>query len=127
MLRCLNHLDRNVVSDVEGQVRWQWHLRQAECPVVGDVVGADDLEGWHHNVRHVWWRDLARSVDADVDVEECVVVALEPAWLDGEGTAFDWPECSVCAHGHSAAWVGPLHSVDITSQYAIRDFAWYTD
>ena len=95
----LDDLDGGVVADVDARVDGQRHLRQAEGARVGFGGGADDLEGRHHRVRHV----ERHGAVAHVDVEEGGRVSGEPAWLDGDGAAFDGPERAVCRGGHAAA------------------------
>jgi len=50
----LNHLDGDVVANVEGHVCGQRDLRQADCAGVLDVRGASYREGWDDVVGHVW-------------------------------------------------------------------------
>jgi len=68
---------------------------------------APPLEDGQHDVRVV---ERLVAV-AHVDVEHGERVALEPARLDGHGTAFERPFGAVAGHGHAAAWVHPLHAI----------------
>lgn len=102
MHRRLDDLDRCVVAHIHRQVGGHPHLRQAEGSGVGLCRGTDDLEGWHHNVGHVWW-DCA---EAEVHVEEGFAMAGEPAGLQGHGAASCGPFCAVRGGGHAAAWEG---------------------
>ena len=101
MLRQHNHLNRRIVADLRLIVCRRRHLRKADArPRVGIVGGADDAGDGQHGVRHV-----ARvGADAEVDVEQGLVVAGEPAGLEGDGAAADGPGGAVGGGGHSAAW-----------------------
>jgi len=102
VLGYFDDLDGGIVADGGGEVGGQGHLRQAKGAVVGEVGGAGDLEDGQHDVRVV---ERLVAV-AHVDVEHGERVALEPARLDGHGTAFERPFGAVAGHGHAAAWEG---------------------
>ena len=78
----LHRLDGCVVPNLDGHVRGQRHLGQADGARVGVLAGADDLEDGHHGEGHVG-RAVVGSVgaEAQVHVEEGCRVALEPAGL----------------------------------------------
>jgi len=105
--RGLNDLDCGVVAHVDRQVGWYGDLWQADRARVGLGRGANDLEGRNHDVRHVRWN----CSQAQVHVDEGRGVALEPAWLDGDGAAADGPFGAIRGGGHSAARIHPLHAV----------------
>lgn len=106
----LDDLDGCVVASLDGGVDREGHLGQADGARVGVARGADDLEGVDHGVAHVGRAVEAGSelgpfvAEAHVDVDEGRRVALEPAWLEGDGAACCRPEGAVCCRGHAAAW-----------------------
>jgi hypothetical protein len=89
----LNELDCGVVAGFHARVCGQGHLREAEGAGEGVFAGAEELEGRDHGVAHVWRAAKLVVVvgafvsEADVHVDECCGVALEPAWLEGDGAA----------------------------------------
>lgn len=95
MLRRLNDLDRDILADLQAQIRRHANLRQTELTAVIGVVRAGDLEGMDDRVRHIWWVELAFLLDADVDIEEGFAVAWEPTGLNGDGPSRDGPLCTV--------------------------------
>jgi hypothetical protein len=99
MLRQFDDLDRRVVADLEGEVRRQRDLRQAEGAVVLRVGGPDDAEDGDRGVAVV---ERLVAV-AHVEVELRVGVAGEPAGLDGDGAALDGPFGAVGGGGQAAA------------------------
>lgn len=111
MLRDFNDLQRDVVADLQAQVRGHADLRDAEGARVHVVGWPDDLEGVHDRVRHVGGRDVAGAVDADVDVDKGEAVAGEPAGLDVQTAAVDGPLGAVCGEGHAAALEGLVSGV----------------
>lgn len=82
MLRGLDHLQRDVLPDLQAQVRWHAYLWNAELAGVLKVVRSYELKWRNDRMRHVRRRDLTRVVDTDVDVEECQTVPWEPTRLD---------------------------------------------
>jgi hypothetical protein len=97
----LYYLDGGVVTDIDGCVRRERYLWEAERAGIGSFAGAGDLEDRYHWKRHVWWSIIwSISPKSQVDVEEGCRMALEPAWLDSYRSTTYWPCCSVrrCAH-----------------------------
>lgn len=93
----LDHLDGGVVAGLDGRVARQRHLGQADGARVGVLAGAENLEGRHHGEAHVLGTAAgAVGAEAHVDVEEGRGVALEPAWLEGDGAACCGPVSPVC-------------------------------
>lgn len=91
MLRCLDDLDRCVVSDFRCVIRRQWDLRNTEGAIILLVGRASDLEDWQHSMRVVEWLVAV----AHVYVEKRVGVAREPTWLNRYSAAFQWPLCTI--------------------------------
>lgn len=105
MLRNLHDLDRCVVARRYGGVGWQGHLGQTHGARVRVRAGADDLEGRDHGEAHVFGAAVGSiGAEAQVDVQEGCLVALEPARLEGDGAALSGPVCSVCGCWITAAW-----------------------
>ena len=78
----LNDLNGDVVANVEGNVRYEWYLRQAEHGArVGSVDGSSDLEGWDNGERHVGRIHFSWTVDTDVDVDVRCLVSFESRLL----------------------------------------------
>lgn len=102
MLRRLDHLDGGVLPDHGGEVDRQRNLRQAETSVIQEIVRPGDFEHGLHG-QGVVNRD---SAFAKVDVEECVEVAVEPAWLDTDGAAGDRPEGAIFRYRHTSTCEG---------------------
>ena len=102
MHRALDHLNRSIPPFHRRIIRRQRHLRQTKRARVRQARGAGNLEDGHHGQGHV---GRERSV-AQVDVEEGGGVALEPARLNGDGSAGEGPECAVGREGHAAACAG---------------------
>lgn len=79
---------------------------QAECAWVWAFAGPGDLEGWYHHEGPVCWASISSiGAPAKIDVEECGGMPLEPAGLDGNGAAEEWPFRAVLGQFESAAWV----------------------
>lgn len=85
MLRRLNDLDRDILTDLQTQIRRHANLRQTELTAVVGIVRAGDLEGIHDGVRHVRRIALALLLNAYVDIEQGFAVAWEPTRLDRDG------------------------------------------
>lgn len=96
MLCNLHHLNRSIVPSLDAGICGKRHLRQTDCSRVRVRAGPDDLEGRDHGVAHVRRSTVgAIGAVAEVDVHEGGLVALEPAGLDGDGTACCGPVGSV--------------------------------
>ena len=91
MLRRLNNLDRSVLSHNGCVVHRQWHLGDTYASVVEHVRWTDDPKDGLHGERVIFWD----GANTEVDVEEGVGVALEPAWLNTDGTTAYRPFGSV--------------------------------
>lgn len=78
MLGSLDNLDGRMVADIHRDVRWQRDLRQTDGARVGVIRRADDLERLDHGMAHV----RGHGSEADVDVDEGLFVAWEPARLE---------------------------------------------
>lgn len=67
---------------------------------------------------------MAGLLDADIDVEHGETVAGEPAWLDGDGAAVDWPFCAVCRLGHTTTWRWRVSLISVcAAALAVKDTA----
>lgn len=91
MLSSLNDLDGDVVTNAEVQTCWHGYSRQADLALIRVVRRANDLEWWYNWMRHVWCSQVAWTIDADVDVDQCVLVTREPARLEADSTTRHWP------------------------------------
>lgn len=94
-----NDLDRRVVANVDGDVGRERNLREADCSWVRIVRWTDDLERGNHRVAHVR-RDSSQS---QVDVDQCRLVSLEPAWLERDRSATNGPFGSIRRGRHASA------------------------
>ena len=63
---------------------------------------------------------MAGLLDADVDVEHGETVAGEPAWLDGDGAAVDWPFCAVRRLGHATTWKPRVSMMFVPRRWLLR-------
>lgn len=99
MFRRLNDLNSRQITHIHGQAGRQRNLGQTKCARVRVCRGPDNLEGREHRVAHVWWH----GAETEIEVEEGCGMALEPAWLNGNGAALDRPLCAVGGCWHSAA------------------------
>lgn len=99
MSRRLNDLNSRQITHINRQTGRQGNLGQTECARVRVRGGTDDLEGREHWAAHVLWY----GAETEIEVEEGCGVALEPAWLNGDGAALDRPFCAVGGGWHSAA------------------------
>ena len=95
----LNDLNGRQITHIHRQTGRQRNLGQTECARIRVRGGTDDLEGREHWVAHV----LRYGAETEIEVEEGCGVALEPAWLNGDGAALDRPFCAVGGGWHSAA------------------------
>ena len=102
MLRRLNNLNRRILPHNRRIINRQRYLRDADTAIIRYVVGPHDAKDGLHGQGVV----VGHGADAEVDVEEGVGVALEPARLEADGAAADGPFGAVGGHGHSAACVG---------------------
>jgi len=102
-----NNLDCRIVANLGGVVCGQRYLGQAELAAVLLVRRADNLENGQHGVRVV----QGLVAVAHVDVEQGKCMAGEPSGLDGDCATPNGPLCTVARHGHTAAWVHPLHAI----------------
>ena len=102
MLRSLNNLNGRIVAYDSREVGRERYLRQTDAAVVQKIVGPRDAEHGLHDER-VIQRDGAF---AQVDVDEGVGVAVEPAWLHADGSTCYGPLGAVFGHGHAATWRG---------------------
>jgi hypothetical protein len=92
----LNELNRCIVAHLQIGASWQRNLWQAHGARIGVLVGTKDLEWRYEGVAHVRWTTIPSLIPkAHVDVKEGRCVALEPAWLKGNGAAADGPKCPV--------------------------------
>lgn len=104
MLGQLDDLDRRVVAGVHDGIGGERDLRQADGARVGALGGAEQAKGRHHGERHVLGPVVGPvGAEAQVYVDGGLVVALEPAGLEGEGAAERRPEGSVARGAHAAA------------------------
>lgn len=99
MSRRLNDLNSRQITHIHCQTGWQRNLGQTECAWVRVRGGSDDLEGREHRVAHIW----GYGAETEIEVEEGCGMALEPAWLNGNGAALDRPFRAVGGGWHSAA------------------------
>lgn len=93
MNRHLDDLNGDIVADIESLVHRQRDLRQAESARIRVPRWSGDLKGWDHGVGGVedlGWVEFVPK-DSHIDVEEGGGMALEPAGLYGDCTAFDGP------------------------------------
>lgn len=91
MLCSFNHLDRRLITDIDGDIWRQGDLRQAERARVGAVCRPVDTERWKHRMAHVRWL----LTETQVEVEERRFVSRKPAGLNGDGAPLDGPFGSV--------------------------------
>lgn len=96
----LDDLDGSVVACFNADVGREWNLGEAKGAWVRGNGWTGYLEGRDHGQTHV----EGSSAHAQVDVDERGLVAWEPSWLEGDGTAIDGPFCSVRAGYCAAAW-----------------------
>lgn len=95
----LDDLDRCLVARLDRRICRQGHLWQTECARVRVPAGTQHLESRQHVEGHV----KGLLAEAHVDVEEGGGVPVEPAGLNGDGAASDWPFGAVLGGGHAAA------------------------
>ena len=92
MLSLKDHLDSRLVAGLHTGVRWQRNLGEADCAGVRVVGGTEDAESRHHDVGHVLGAAIgAISAVAEIDRDFTLEVAVEPTWLEGDGTTFGGP------------------------------------
>lgn len=99
MSRRLNDLNGRQITHVHRQTGRQWNLGQAECARVRVRGWSDDLEGREHRIAHIW----GYGAETEIEVEEGCGMALEPAWLNGDGATLNRPLRAVSGGWHSAA------------------------
>lgn len=92
MLGSFDDLNSRIVALLDSHVGGQRNLRHTDAQARVCVVGGtDNLEHGLHDERVV-----ARSgAKAQVDIDQGLLVALEPARLKGNGAAVDGPVCAV--------------------------------
>lgn len=101
------HLYGGIIPNIHRRVRRQRHLRQTERSGVWVPRGPDNLEYWHHRVRHVWWSAVGPvGPKPEVHVEKGCGMPLEPAGLYSDSSSSYGPFGSVGGCGHAAAWEG---------------------
>lgn len=84
----LHNLNRRIIPHIHRRIRWKRHLRETKRSRVWILRGSNDLEDGHHGERHVGWSLVGTGgAEAEVYVEECCGVALEPAGLECDGAA----------------------------------------
>lgn len=92
----LDNLDRRLVARIHRGVLRQRHLRHADGAGVRVPRRPPDLPYRLHHIAHVLGAIVGSvSAEADVDVHECRLVALEPAGLEGNRAACCGPVCPV--------------------------------
>ena len=101
----LDNLDSGKITRFDVGTGRERDLRQADRARVRVLGGAKQLEGRDHGVGHVH-RSSVRSVgaEAQVDVEECRLMALEPAGLECDSAARSWPVRPVVRCVHSTTF-----------------------
>lgn len=87
----LNNLDGRVVAHIGLVASGQRNLWQAERTAVVEVRWPRELEHRVHRVRHV----LRLGANAEVDVDECREMAIEPTRLEGNRASVDGPLRSI--------------------------------
>lgn len=88
MNRRLDDLNRRIIAYLHARIYWKRNLRQTERSGIWVLAGTNDLEDWNHREGHVGWTGVwSVCTKAEIHVEECCGVALEPAGLEGDGTA----------------------------------------
>jgi len=108
----LHHLNRSVIPNLHRCIRRQRHLRKTECPWVWVLARANDLENRNHGERHVGWTASGSiCAEAQVHVEECSSMALEPSGLKSDCSACCGPQSTVCGCWHAATRIHPLHPI----------------
>lgn len=100
----LDNLDSRLVASLDGGVRRERNLGQADGAGERVVGGAEDLELGNHGVGHVERAAVGTiASEAHVDVGKGSLVAAEPTWLEGDGTAGGGPVGAVLRHVVSTA------------------------
>jgi hypothetical protein len=102
--RQLDDLDGRKVTGADGDVGGRRDLRQADGARVRVARGPEDAELGNHGQAHVQ-RAVIGAVGAEAEVDEDLRlgVALEPAGLEGDGTACRGPVRPVRGGGDAAA------------------------
>ena len=104
MHRQLHQLNSRIIPFLKLEPRGHRHLREAERSRIRVLPRADDLEGRDHGETHVLGSAVgAVGADAQVDVDKRCRVALEPAWLEGNGAACCGPVGPVLGEVEAAA------------------------
>jgi hypothetical protein len=92
----LHNLNRGIVAHLHHCVCWQRDLWQAEGSRVWSLAGSGDLEhGNHWEAQVLGSTSWSVCSEAEVDVEECGLMALEPSGLNGNSSAGEWPERAI--------------------------------
>lgn len=101
----LDNLDRSVIAGLDGGVCREGHLREADGARIRVLAGAKDLEDGNHGEGHVDGTAVGPvAAEAHVGIHHCLGVALEPAWLEGEGTTRRGPVSAILGDVHAAAF-----------------------
>lgn len=91
MLGRLNKLDSGIITRAHTDIGRQRNLRQTHGARVWVVGRASDLERRHDRVAHI----LGNLAESKVDIDQGILVAREPARLEGDSTTADRPLGSV--------------------------------
>lgn len=125
VLRMLNDLDRRVVACFHACILRQRYLRQTHGARVCAVGRANNLESWYHWEGHVLGSVVGSIVaKAQVDVHEGDLVALEPARLERNGTAFCRPVGPVVRSADTTAYEALSVSILSRVQESTRLLTW---
>lgn len=95
MLCDLNDLQRDVLSDLQTQIRWHTNLWYAPSTGILVVGRGRELEGPYDGMRVVWWCCLAFLLDANVDVKEGFAVSGKPPRLERKSTTLVRPQRAI--------------------------------
>lgn len=108
----LNDLDGGLVAGGDAGPLRQRHLWQAYGPGVGVLARPPQLEHGPHRVRHVRGPAIGSvGAEAQVDVCEGSLVALEPTGLPSDGAACRRPVSPILCCWNATARIHPLHAV----------------
>ena len=91
MLGRLNQLDSSIITRADTDIGRQRNLRQTHGTRVWVVGRASYLERRHNRVAHI----LGNLAESKVDINQGILMAREPARLEGESTTADRPLGSV--------------------------------
>lgn len=99
-----HNLDGSQIASLDDGAGGQRDLREADGTGVGVLGRAEQLEGRDHGVGHVHGTVVGSvGAEAQVDVEEGRLVALEPSRLECDGAAGRRPVGPVGCGAYSAA------------------------